>query len=61
MKIEYMTGNRVEVKQAEFYCVGNSIVMRPDNSRVEHRMILSEGQWKLLAEIAQRRASGEEE
>jgi hypothetical protein len=58
MKVEYIISNRIEVKEAELFRIGNSLVLEIKGSKLTHRIILQESQWKLLAQSAMDRAAG---
>ena len=58
MKVQYIVSNRIEVKEAELLRVGDSLILQVIGSKLEHRVILSDGQWAVLADSAKSRAAG---
>jgi hypothetical protein len=58
MRVDYLKNDTQVAKSAELFCLGNSLVIQ-EGTR-QHRVVLSQGQWKLLADGATQRASGED-
>lgn len=58
VKVEYIVSNRIEVKEAELFRVGGALILQVAGSKIEHRIVLSDGQWAVLAESAKSRAAG---
>lgn len=54
MQVEYVSSRSIKVKPAQLYRLGNSLVLQI--GKTEHRILLQETQWSLLAESANNRA-----